>query len=163
MSQKLERILEIAQTEDLSAYSDVLKALKKKMPMFIGTRNVALALLKDYLGDTDVSKLDLSLESRVKKSATGKIFFEDIKDGRARLFINIGKNHRMSPGDLIREIVKSTGIEGKQIGKIDIYSTYSFFEVPEQFAEMVLLSMDKTKIKGVPIVVEPAKKRKEKK
>ncbi|MCU0821304.1 MAG: DbpA RNA binding domain-containing protein [Spirochaetes bacterium] len=157
---KLERILETALTEDLSDYRKVLKALKKKLPFMLGTKRVALALLKETLGD--VSKLDISLEKRVKKSETGKIFFEDIKDGKARLFINIGKNHRMSPGDLIREIVKRTGIEGKQIGKIDIYSSYSFFEVPEQLAELVLLSLDKQRIKGVPIVVEPAKKKKEK-
>lgn len=158
---KLEQILETALNEDLTDYQKVLKALKKKLPFLVGTRNVALALLKLHMGD--VSKLDLNLETRIKKSQTGKIYFEDIKDGKARLFINIGKNHRISPGDLIREVVKGTGIEGKQIGKIDIYSTYSFFEVPEQFAEMVLLSLDKTRIKGVPIVVEPAKKRKEKK
>jgi ATP-dependent RNA helicase DeaD len=158
---KLEQILDIALHEDLSDYQKVLKALKKKLPFFMGSGRIALALLKDSFGD--VSKLDLSLEERVKKSQTGKIYFEDIKNGRARLFINIGKNHRLSPGDLIREIVKKTGIEGKQIGKIDIYSAYSFFEVPEQFAEMVLVSLDKTKIKGVPIVVEPAKKKKNEK
>jgi ATP-dependent RNA helicase DeaD len=155
---KLEQILDIALHEDLTDYEKVLKALKKKLPFLMGSGRIALALLKETFGD--VSKLDLTLEDRVKKSQTGKIYFEDIKNGRARLFINIGKNHRLSPGDLIREIVKKTGIEGKQIGKIDIYSAYSFFEVPEQFAEMVLVSLDKTKIKGVPIVVEPAKKKK---
>jgi len=155
---KLEQILESALNDNLSSYNRVLKSLRKKLPLFIGTKKIALALLKDALGD--ITKLDLSLETRVKKSQTGKIYFEDIKNGKARLFINIGKNHRLSPGDLIREIVKKTGIEGKQIGKIDIYSTYSFFEIPEQFAEMVLLSLDKTRIRGVPIVVEPAKKKK---
>jgi ATP-dependent RNA helicase DeaD len=155
---KLEQILDIALSEDLTDYEKVLKALKKKLPFFVGTSRVALALLKDALGD--ISKIDLNLKDREKKSQTGKIYFEDVKNGKARLFINIGKNHRLSPGDLIREIVKKTGIEGKAIGKIDIYSTYSFFEVPEQFAEMVLVSLDKTRIRGVPIVVEPAKKKK---
>ncbi len=158
---KVERILETALSEDLGDYRKVLKALKKKLPFMMGTNRIALALLKECLGD--VSRFDVSLEGRVKKSQTGKIFFEDVKDGKARLFINIGKNHRISPGDLIREIVKRAGIEGKQIGKIDIYSTYSFFEVPEQFAELVLISLDKTKMKGVPIVVEPAKKKRDKK
>jgi hypothetical protein len=32
--------------------------------------------------------------------------------------------------------------------------------VPEQYAELVLLSFENVKIKGVPIVIEPAKKRK---
>ena len=84
----------------------------------------------------------------------------DIKNGRARLFINIGKNHSINTGDLIREIVKRTGLDGKAIGKIDIHGTYSFFEVPESNAELVYHSFEGAKIKGVPVVVEPAKKRK---
>ena len=159
---KLDNIVENVLSDDLSGYNEVLAALKKRLPFLVGTRAVALALLKEYLGD--VSTLDLSTkEKKEKKSQKGGMFFEDIKDGKARLFINIGKNHRMSPGDLIREIVKHAGIEGKQVGKIDIYFTYSFFEVPEQFAEMVLLAMDKTKIRGVTIVVEPARRKNGKK
>lgn len=86
--------------------------------------------------------------------------FEDVKDGRARLFINIGKNHNMSTGDLIREVVKKSGIDGKLVGKIDIHGTYTFFEVPEQYAELVLHSLNGAKLKGVNVVVEPAKRKK---
>ena len=91
------------------------------------------------------------------KTETGKIIFEDVKDGRARLFINIGKNQNISTGDLIREVGRRSGIDGKSIGKIDIHATYAFFEVPEQYAELVLHSFDNARIKGVPVVVEPAK------
>ena len=66
----------------------------------------------------------------------------------------------MYTGDLIREIVKRSGIDGKSVGKIDLHATYSFFEVPESFAEMVYHSFDGAKIKGVSVVVEPAKRRK---
>jgi len=154
---KLEKILDSALKEDLEDYEKLLKVLKKKLPYLGRTRRIAAALLKDLLGD--ISKLDLSTEDVLAKNKTGKIVFEDIKDGRARLFINTGKNHHISTGDLIREIVKRTGIDGKTIGKIDIHSTYSFFEVPEQFAELVYHSFDNAKIKGIPVVVEPAKKR----
>lgn len=154
---KLEKILETALTEDLEDYEKLLKILKKKLPYLGRTRRIAAALLKELLGD--ISKLDLSNEGVTSRSSSGKIVFEDIKDGRARLFINTGKNHHISTGDLIREIVKRTGIDGKSIGKIDIHATYSFFEVPEQYAELVYHSFDNAKIKGIPVVVEPAKKR----
>ncbi len=157
---KIENVLETALTYDLTDYYALLKALRKKLPFLVGTRRIAAALLREFIGD--ISKLDVSLDWLGDKSTSGKVVFEDVKDGKARLFINIGKNHNISPGDLIREIVKRSGIDGKLIGKIDIHSTYSFFEVPEQYAELVLLSLDKTKIKRVPIVVEPAKKRKKK-
>ena len=157
---KIEKILESALSEDLTQYFQLLKTMKKRMPFFGGTKRIAAALLKEALGD--ISKLDLSLEYILNKNKEipGKIVFEDIKNGRARLFINIGKNHGISPGDLIREIVKRSGLDGKQIGKIDIHATYSFIEIPEQYAEVVLLSFENVKIKGVPIIVEPAKKRK---
>ncbi|HOW81550.1 MAG TPA: DbpA RNA binding domain-containing protein [Spirochaetota bacterium] len=153
---KIDKILEIASTQELQEYHQLVKVLKKKLPLFGGTARIAAAALKEYLGD--ISRLEISTDM-LKKSETGKIIFEDIKDGRARLFINIGKNHNVSTGDLIREIVKRSGVDGKSIGKIDIHSTYSFFEVPEQFAEMVYHSFDDARIKGVPVVVEPAKKR----
>jgi ATP-dependent RNA helicase DeaD len=155
---KIEKILETALTEELEDHLKLLKVMKRKLPFFGGTKRIAAALLKEHLGD--VSRLDLNAENLLKRDENGKILFEDIKDGRARLFINIGKNHRVSTGDLIREIVKRSGIDGKIIGKIDIHATYSFFEVPEHYAELVYHSFDDAKIKGMPVVVEPAKRRK---
>jgi ATP-dependent RNA helicase DeaD len=155
---KIEKILETALTEELEDHLKLLKVMKRKLPFFGGTKRIAAALLKEHLGD--VSRLDLNAENLLKRDENGKILFEDIKDGRARLFINIGKNHRVSTGALIREIVKRSGIDGKIIGKIDIHATYSFFEVPEHYAELVYHSFDDAKIKGMPVVVEPAKRRK---
>lgn len=155
-AKKLEKMLDTAMSSDLQDQEQLLKVLKKKVPFFGAYKRIAAALLKEYLGD--ISKLDLS-KNILNKTETGGIVFEDIKDGRARLFINIGKNHNVNTGDLIREIVKRSGVDGKSIGKIDIHATYAFFEVPEQFAELVYHSFEDARIKGIPVVVEPAKKR----
>ncbi|HON78148.1 MAG TPA: DbpA RNA binding domain-containing protein [Spirochaetota bacterium] len=155
---KVEKILDTALTEDLTDYVELLKIMKKRLPFFGGTKRIAAALLKEHLGD--ISRLSLNFTDTLNKPHSGKVMFEDIKDGKARIFINIGKSHNVSPGDLIREIVKRSGIDGKLVGKIDIHATYSFIEIPEQYAEIVLISLDKTKMKGIPIVVEPAKRRK---
>ncbi|MCL1865287.1 MAG: DbpA RNA binding domain-containing protein [Spirochaetes bacterium] len=154
---KLEKILECALSEELAEYEQLLKVLKKNLPFFGRTKRIAAALLKELFGD--ISKLDINNSKLFSKTESGKIIFEDIKDGRARLFINVGKNQNISTGDLIREIVKKSGIDGKTIGKIDIHSTYAFFEVPEQYAELVLHSFEGARIRGIPVVVEPAKKK----
>lgn len=154
---KIEKVMTIALNDDLTEYVKLVKILKKNLPFIGGTKRVAAALLKEYLGD--ISNMEIS-KSIFEKSESGKIVFDDIKDGKARLFINIGKNHKLGTGDLIREIVKRSGIDGKLIGKIDLHSTYSFFEVPEQYAELVVHSFDNARIKGVPAVVEPAKRKK---
>jgi len=156
---KLEKIIEVALTEELEDYEKLVKLLKKQLPLFNGAKRIAAAVLKEYLGKIS-SVDDLAFEKVTEKAGAGSIIFEDIKDGRARLFINIGKNHNISTGNLIREIVNKSGIDGKTIGKIDIHSTYSFFEVPEKSAELVYHSFDNARIRGIPVVVEPAKKKK---
>ena len=134
--------------------------MRKHLPLVGSTKRSTASLLKECIGD--ISKLDLSeITSLNMAKSDGTIVFEDIKNGKARIFINIGKNHKITPGDLIREISKRSGIDGKLVGKIDIHSTYSFIEIPEQYAELVLVSLDKARIKGIPIIVEPAKKKKQ--
>ncbi len=155
---KLRRIIEVAYTENLDEYEQLVKRLKKELPLFNGAKIIAAATLKEYLGD--LSGFEMPSEKIYRQADTGQVVFEDIKNGRARLFINIGKNHNVSTGDLIREVVKKSGLDGKTIGKIDIHATYSFFEVPEQYAELVLHSFENAKIKGINVVVEPAKKKK---
>lgn len=157
---KIEQILDSAVTDDLEIYLALVKQLKKKLPLFGGTKRLTAALLKDQLGD--ISKLKFDVNEILDKPETGQIIFEDIKDGKARLFINVGKNQKINPGDLIREIVKRSAIDGKTIGKIDVHSTYSFFEVPETYAELVLHSFEGAKVRGISVVVEPAKRRKSK-
>lgn len=149
------KILDSALADDLRDYYKLLKVMKKGLPFFGRTQRITAALLKEMLGD--VSKLDYSIEDA--RPGVKKLVFEDVKDGKVRLFLNVGKNHRVQPGDLIREIVKRSGIDGKLIGKIDIHANYSFIEVPEQYAEIVLLSFDKVRIRGNNVIMEPAKKR----
>jgi DbpA RNA binding domain len=159
---KIEKLLNLALTEDTSGYMPVLKHLKKRLPFFGRNDRIACALLKEYLGD--VSRLDISALSGKEdplKPRMRNLVFEDVQDGKVRLFINIGKNHRVSPGDLIREIVKRSGIDGKMIGKIDIHASYSFIQVPEQYAEIIILSFDGAKIRGTNIALEPAKRKKD--
>ena len=157
---KLEKILDIAATDDLSAYGDLLKAMKKGLGLpFFGTRRLAAAMLKELIGE--LAETEVSADE-FKPKDKGPAVFEDVKDGKVKMFMNIGKNHRVVPGDIIKEIVKRSGIDGKMIGKIDIHSNYTFVEIPEQYAEIVLVSFDNAKLKGVNLVMEPAKKKKDK-
>jgi ATP-dependent RNA helicase DeaD len=155
---KITKVLDLASTDDLTEYRELLKAMKKGLPLFGKTKRIAAALLKEYLGD--ISRLHF--DSDDFKPEVKNLVFEDVKDGKARLFVNIGKSHRIVPGDLIREIVKRSGIDGKLIGKIDIHANYSFIEIPEQYAEIVLLSFDNVRIRGISVVMEPAKKKRSK-
>ena len=72
----------------------------------------------------------------------------------ARLFINIGKDQKVKPGDILGAIAGESGISGRLVGSIDMYDKYTFVEVPQDCAEDVLECMKNARIKGKSIHME---------
>ena len=79
--------------------------------------------------------------------------------GMVRLFINVGRNHRIKAKDIVGSIASNTGISGRVIGTIDIYDKYTFVEVPREYAREVLVLMKDNSIKGSKINIEPANRK----
>ena len=79
--------------------------------------------------------------------------------GKVRLFINLGKNQNIKPGDIVGAIAGETGMPGKLIGSIDMYDKYTFVEVPRAQADIVLDAMNRAKIKGKNVHVEVANRK----
>ncbi len=77
-----------------------------------------------------------------------------------RMFINIGKNKQLLPGDVVKSIATETSMSGSNIGHIDIYDNYTFVDIPEQYADEVLDIMQKGSIKGNNINIERAQVKK---
>ncbi len=73
-----------------------------------------------------------------------------------RLFINIGKNQNVKPGDILGAIAGESGMPGKLVGSIDMYDKYTFVEVPSENADDVLHAMRHAKIKGKSVHMEVA-------
>lgn len=80
-------------------------------------------------------------------------------DDMARLFINIGKNQNVKPGDILGAIAGESGMPGKMVGSIDMYDKYTFVEVPREQADIVLQAMKDARIKGKNIHIEKANRR----
>lgn len=76
-----------------------------------------------------------------------------------RLFINIGKDQNVRPGDVLGAVAGESGIPGKIVGSIDMYDKYTFVEVPEDCADTVLDAMRNAKIKGKQVHMEMANKK----
>ncbi len=77
----------------------------------------------------------------------------------SRLFINIGKNMKVQPKDIVGAIAGETGIPGKSIGEIAIFDKYCFVEVPKKFSDKVINIMNKNQIKGNKVAVQVANER----
>nr|WP_319643593.1 DEAD/DEAH box helicase [Methanovulcanius yangii] len=74
-----------------------------------------------------------------------------IEPGMTRLYLNFGKDQRIRPKDVVGAIAGETGINGKDIGSISIYGSYSYVEIPDDLAKMVVEEMTGKSIGGVPL------------
>ncbi len=72
----------------------------------------------------------------------------------ARLYISVGRNNNVRPGDLVGAIANEAGIKGSDIGQIDIFDRFSFVSVPNEVAQQVIKSMNNNTIKGIQVNVE---------
>lgn len=79
-----------------------------------------------------------------------------VGDDMARLFVNIGRNQNVNPGDILGAIAGESGIPGRVVGSIDMYDGYTFVEVPRRYSDQVLKAMENAKIKGKKVRIERA-------
>jgi ATP-dependent RNA helicase DeaD len=66
----------------------------------------------------------------------------------ARLFVGLGREAGIRPGDLVGAITGETGLKGRDIGSIEIHQRFALVEVPEGAADEVVSALRATMIKG---------------
>ena len=82
------------------------------------------------------------------------------ESGMVRFFVNAGKLDKIAPRDIVGCIVGETGINGSNVGKVDIYDKFSFVEIAGFEAENVMNRFNNVMVRGRQISIEPAKERK---
>ncbi len=105
---------------------------------------------------------EISGRGRGRKMRASEKVYEYISGGdraMARLFLNIGKSQKVMPGDILGAVAGESGIPGRAVGSIDMYDGYTFVEVPDEYADMVIRSMKNVKIKGKNVHAERANER----
>ncbi len=134
----LKKILEsIKSGADIDSLVLYKKLFKKNVSLHMRSY-VSAFLLKEYLG-------------KPKRKSTKK-------EGEKSLFINIGKNRRVYPSDLIQLISKTAEIDKESIGNIKILDNYSFVNVAGEKADEVVKLLDSTEYRGRKLTVNFAKK-----
>jgi ATP-dependent RNA helicase DeaD len=81
---------------------------------------------------------------------------DDRGDDMVRLFINVGRNQHVKPGDIVGAIACEAGVSGSVVGAIDIKESYSFVDVDRRNAEKVMRAMMNAKIRGLTVHMEKA-------
>jgi len=77
------------------------------------------------------------------------------------LFLSIGKNRRVYPRDLVQLLFAAGQVSKADIGDIKILDNYSFVEIEEKLAPVVITRLDGIQYRGRHLTVNFAKKRSE--
>ena len=173
---KAEKILreaeETIQSTDLTRMVNIIE--KKILEDDYTTMDLAAGLLRLSMGD-EVGGL---IDERMPVGSLGDLDDYGNRGGRnggrggrsyknggrggndmVSLFINIGKNQNVRPGDILGAIAGESGIPGKLVGSIDMYDKYTFVEVPREQADEIVRVMKDAKIKGKSVHMEKANRR----
>lgn len=86
----------------------------------------------------DVEKRERSERSERSDRSRGERGNNGAQAGYQRFHITLGRQSGMQPGELIRFVSRSLSIKGGEVGKIMIMNDFSFFEMPEDYADRVM-------------------------
>lgn len=98
---------------------------------------------------------ELNIDPSGSRSSSGR------PDGieMVRYFANIGEIDELDKSGMVRLICDTTGLSNSQVGKIELHRSFSFFEVPTQFASVVEKKFDGAIYNRRPVSIEVSEKR----
>jgi ATP-dependent RNA helicase DeaD len=73
---------------------------------------------------------------------------EQPESGMTRIFVGLGRQDGLRPGELVAAIAGKSGLSGRSIGTIDILDRSTFVEVPTPEADNVISALRRIKIRG---------------
>ena len=142
-------VSQIKSVLDEGSLNEYTKVIDRLMDEEYSSVDIAGALLKMMVGNQNEEKVTIS-----------KYDFEESTNaqGMVRFFINVGRMQKICAKDILGSITVEAGIDGKNVGAIDIFDAYSFVEIYKDDATKVMDAMKKDgKIKGKKINIEPSK------
>lgn len=180
----IEQIQESVAGGDLEIFADMISQLHhsglRDEQIILGLIKMTMGVQKNTLADVDLSgeddrhaRKDRDKEARGEFRREGRSgdHFERSRDdrgpvvkkdrapepGMVRLFISIGHNERIRPGDIVGAIAGEAGIPGNVIGGIDIFDNFTYVDVPKREVNRIIERMDNNTIRGKRVTVEVAR------
>ena len=131
-----ERVLKALESDELDLYLSLVEELAEES----GRDMVEIAAAAVRLAGGD-RPLEVAVEPEPEQlGRTG--------DGMVRLFIDVGRNGRVGPSDIVGAIANEGGVPGKEIGAIDVHDHFTLVDLPEEYVEEVLRRMKGSRIRN---------------
>jgi ATP-dependent RNA helicase DeaD len=131
-----ERILKALKEEELDLYLSVVEDLAEESECDIA--EIAAAAV--YLAGGD-KPIEVKIEPEPEELA-------HLGEGMVRLFMEVGRQNKVGPADIVGAIANEGNVPGKAIGGIDIYDRFTLVDVPSEYVKQVLHEMRNTRIRG---------------
>jgi ATP-dependent RNA helicase DeaD len=133
---------------DLDALLDALERAVREED--VAPWMVVLEPLFRDLGPAEVAAAAVSLLRKKAPAAPSRTEPPSAQRAPAwvRLYISLGERDQIRPGDLVGAITGEAGIEGSQVGKIDMRDSFSLVEIQDVVADKVIKALNGTTIRG---------------
>ncbi len=162
---KLENsLITIATENNLKDYEKILQDMYQKG---FEPHLLAACLLKKVLDDKGISLKIKEIERPAReRSAKNRDTFNNsdrknksYRDNgpKVRLHLGLGKKDRIKPGDIVGAITGECKISGNEIGVIDMFDHFSYFEISENQVNKVIKGMKRNTIKGKKAILTVAR------
>ncbi len=93
----------------------------------------------------------------MQREGQGRPFHQPGRGGRtagmAKVYIGVGKEAGIRPGDLVGAIANEAGLNSNVIGAVEVMDRFSLVEVPEVLAREVIETLGRTRVKGQKVAV----------
>ena len=136
-----DEIVSLLQQQVPEAISEVVDQLHKQGCSY---RSIALALTFDKAGGEIFDEKAWNAEAKPALIVTEK--------GMSELLLNLGEQDRITASVLVSAIAEATGLQGKDIGRIQIRATESLVQIPRQFDQKICRMLKNTVIRGKSVV-----------
>lgn len=149
------KIKESIDQKKLGKYETMVEKLHSNdlPPMEVAAALLKMALKDDMVEAEVYESEDFGDKSRRSSSPRTR---GSSSSGMVKLFLNLGRNQAVRPGDITGAIAGEANVPGKIIGAITIMDNFSFVEVPNEYADDIITRMKSKSIRGQRLALERA-------
>ncbi|MDK2818690.1 MAG: DEAD/DEAH box helicase [Spirochaetota bacterium] len=153
----IEQLVKLAESDDINTYIEKINNWSTIANLDATTLAAILLKMKTVAksGSADSKKKSSSSSS----SSNASFDNTGAEHGMVRFFMNVGRDNRTTPREIVQALVRECGLQGSDIGKINIFDKFTFFEVSDAKSEEVYRTIQKTRVSGISVNVEPANKK----
>jgi ATP-dependent RNA helicase DeaD len=164
-----QRITDTLANEELGLYAQLIEQYRQEHN--VPAQEIAAALARLLQGDTplliphraqrkavssyrkDAGQASAKPARKTEARATGRESSPEA--GKQRCRIEVGRRHKVKPGNIVGAIANEAGIDSKQIGRISIYEDYSLVDLPAGLPKAAFNTLKRARIAGQQLNIVP--------